>query len=227
MMFRTAIAGLGLSRVSHRIPLANQPPYASPRIASCSRIRPSVTQIPHAAFGTGWVGSLLSERVLGALEVIHDSRDQQVIAVNKAQINPGDHHLIAIYYYDRSSVYELDVPVPKEKDINAYADDKLHVKYEGGCFADFLKEKLQNVSEKKEKKLCLKIAELCGGGRIRGINRIGQEYDCGTFMAEVEVGTRKDWAKNHRRPYDEGRSILKEDLGDGVMVRLCEGEQIW
>lgn len=132
-----------------------------------------------------------------------------------------------IYYYNRSSIYELDVVVPKEKDIDAYADDKLRVQYEGGCLAEFLKEKLQNVSEEKQRKLCLKIAELCGGGRIRGIHLTGSKYDCGTFMAEVEVGTRKDWAKNHRRPYQEGRSILKEDLGDGVMVRLCEGEHIF
>ena len=46
-------------------------------------------------------------------------------------------------------------------------------------------------------------------------------------MAEVEVGTRKDWAKNHEKSCREGRSILKEDLGDGVMVRLCQGEHIF
>lgn len=132
-----------------------------------------------------------------------------------------------IYYYKRSSVYELDVAVSKEKDIYAYAwGDKLHAKYEGGYLAEFLKEKLQSVSEAKERKLCLEIAELCGPGKIRGIHVIGNKYDCGTFMAEVEVGTRKNWAKNRRRPYQERRNILKEDLGDCVMVRLCEGEHM-
>ena len=126
-----------------------------------------------------------------------------------------------IYYYNRSSIYELDVVVPKEKDINAYADDNLSVQYEGGCPAGFLKEKLQNVSEEKQRKLCLKIAKLCGGGKIWEMHLIGNKYDCGTFMAEIEVGTRKDWEKNHRRPYQERRSILKEHLGDGVMMRLC------
>ena len=37
-----------------------------------------------------------------------------------------------IHYYNRSSVYKLDVVIPKGKDINAYADDKLRIQYEGG-----------------------------------------------------------------------------------------------
>jgi len=64
-------------------------------------------------------------------------------------------------------------------------------------------------------------------GKIRSIHAIGNKYNCGRFIAEVEVGTRKDWSENRRRPYQERRSILKEDLGDGVVVRLCEGDHIF
>ena len=92
------------------------------------------------------------------------------------------------------------------------------------ALAQFLKEKLENISEEKRRGLCLKMAELCGGGNIRGINTISSKYDYGTFIAEVEVGTRMDWAKNHGRPYQGRRDILKENFEDGVMLRLCEGQ---
>lgn len=95
---------------------------------------------------------------------------------------------------------------------------------EGDNIAEFLKENLQNVSKKKERKLCLTIAEFCGRGRIRGIHVIGNKYDCGTFTAEIEVGTRKDCANSHWKPYFEKGDILNEDLGDGVTIRLCEGD---
>lgn len=36
------------------------------------------------------------------------------------------------------------------------------------------------------------------------------------------MGTRKDWVENRKRPYQERRNILKEDLGCGVGFRLCE-----
>ena len=45
----------------------------------------------------------------------------------------------------------------------------------------------QDGSEEKQRKLCLKMAELCGG-KIRGIHVTGNKYDCGTFVAEVDVG---------------------------------------
>jgi len=207
-MLRTAAIGLAGLRVARRVPLAN---HTSSRIASCPRIN-GVTQITQAAFSTG-----RSDWSISAVR-----------ALNALKINASDRHLIMIYYYKRSSVYELDVAVPREKDIYSYScDDKLHITYEGGCLAEFLKGKLENISEgERKKQLCLKMAELCGGGNIRGIHTICNKYDCGTFMAEVEVGTRMDWAKNHRRPYQERRDILKKDFGDGVMIRLCEGQYI-
>jgi len=99
--------------------------------------------------------------------------------------------------------------------MSAYAQgEKLDIKYEGGNLAGLLKEKGQNVAEKNERQLCLDMGERCVSGKIRSIRVIGDQYDCGTLMAEVEVGPRKDWAKNHLRPYQEGRQILKEDSGD-------------
>jgi hypothetical protein len=102
--------------------------------------------------------------------------------------------------------------------------NKLDIKHEGGSLSELLKEKLQNVADKNDRKLCLEIGARCVSGKIRRICIIGNTYDCGAFMAEVEVGTLKDWAKNHLRPYQKGRHILEEDLGDSVVIRLCEGE---
>lgn len=64
-----------------------------------------------------------------------------------------------IYYYKWSYIYELDIAVPKEKDMCAYGcDNKLHVGYEGGCLAEFLKEKFSSLSKgtKEERKLCFR-----------------------------------------------------------------------
>jgi len=91
-------------------------------------------------------------------------------------------------YYHRPSVHELDVAVSREKNIYGYVcDNKLHIKYEGGCFAECLREKLEIISTGKERELCLKIAELCSSGKIRGM--ICDEQDCRT-STELEVGTR-------------------------------------
>jgi hypothetical protein len=56
--------------------------------------------------------------------------------------------------------------------------------------------------------------------RVEARDEVDSGDDCGTFMGEVEVET--DWAKNRRRSYQE-RNTLTKNLGDGVMVRLCEG----
>lgn len=82
-------------------------------------------------------------------------------------------------------------------------------------------------AERSERKLCLKMATLCGGGNIRGVSNIRRKNDGGTFMAEVEVGSRMDWEINHARPYEEGRDILEKDFEDGVKIRLCEGKFIF
>ena len=98
---------------------------------------------------------------------------------------------------------------------------QLHITYEGRCLADFLEERRENISEGKKGELCLKMAELCGGGNIRGIHTICNKYDCGMFMADVEGGTCMNCGKNHGRLYQERRDILK-DIEDGAMLRLCE-----
>jgi hypothetical protein len=134
-MLRTAAIGLARSRVTRRVPPANQPSYTSSRIASCSRIN-AVTQITQAAFGTGRSGwSVSAARVLNALKVIPPRSIELIIAAGK-QINLSDHHLIMIYYYKRSSICELDVAVPREKDIYGYACDDKHTRYEISCLAE-------------------------------------------------------------------------------------------
>src|SRR4051794_41051228 len=75
----------------------------------------------------------------------------------------------------------------------------------------------------KERELCLKIAGLCSGGKIRSI--IYHRYEGGLFI-EVEVETRMDWAENHERFCEERRDILTKDFGDGIILRLCEGQYI-
>lgn len=46
----------------------------------------------------------------------------------------------------------------------------------------------------------------------------------GTLTAELEVSVRaKDWENNHLRPYVGGTTKLKEELHDGLVVRLVEG----
>jgi len=117
MMLRKAAIGFVMSRVSPRIPLGNQPLY-TPRMATCSRIS-MVTPPAQARFCTG-----LSGWSLPAAWVF-----------NKLQIDPHSHRLIVIYYYQRSSLHQLDVAVPREKDVYGYGrDNKLYIKYEGGCF---------------------------------------------------------------------------------------------
>ena len=61
--------------------------------------------------------------------------------------------------------------------------------------------------------------------RVEARDEVDSGDDCGTFMGEVEVGTRTDWGKNRRRSHQE-RNITK-NFGDGVMVRLCEGQHFF
>ena len=134
-----------------------------------------------------------------------------------------------IYYYKGSFIYELNITVPKEKNICTYTcDNKLHVEYEDSCLAGFLKKKFSNLFKgtKEERKLCLKIVELCGGSKIWAICVINKSYNCELFEAEIEVGNCKNWKNNSTRPYGKRWDILKQDLGDGVMVRLCRGEHL-
>jgi hypothetical protein len=57
--------------------------------------------------------------------------------------------------------------------ISDYAyENELHINCEGDNIAEFLKEKLQNVSKKKKRKLCLTIAEFCGRVRIRRLRNV-------------------------------------------------------
>jgi len=111
-------------------------------------------------------------------------------------------------------VYELDITVPKERNMSAYAQgEKLDIKYEGGNLAGLLKEKGQNVAEKNERQLCLDMGERCVSGKIRSIRVIGDQYDGGTFMAEVEVGTLKNWAKNQSKALSRREADPEGGLG--------------
>ena len=47
----------------------------------------------------------------------------------------------------------------------------------------------------------------------------------GTFAAELEVSVKaKDWEENHLRPYGGGTMKLREELQDGLVIRLAEGK---
>ena len=132
-----------------------------------------------------------------------------------------------IYYYRGFSVYELDFAIPRTKNLfTGLVGKELQVLCDGRHIGGFLAEKLQNVTreKEKEKQLCLKIVELCQGRTLRCVHVVSGGYDGKPFAAELEVGKLKDWAKNNRRPYSDVRDTLREDLGEGVVARLCEGK---
>jgi hypothetical protein len=60
---------------------------------------------------------------------------------------------------------------------------------------------------------------------IRSLNIVSNTYDkLGIFAAEIEVAQkRKDWEDYHWKPYGEKEDLFKEDLGNGLMIRLCLG----
>ena len=126
-----------------------------------------------------------------------------------------------IYYYKQSSVYELDVALPKDKGTFA---DAFSFSHEDVELADFLKGKFRSITKKKGRKLCLEIADWCDGHKIRRICFEGGRLGRGTLGVEIEVGKHRDWEKHNYRPYVEKEDILIEKLGDGVSMRLCEGE---
>jgi hypothetical protein len=109
------------------------------------------------------------------------------------KVNLGDYHLIIIYYYERSSVFELNIAIPQETNVYKYiCNNKIHIKCEDSHLTEFLLRKLKNVSKVEKRKLCLKIAKFCGSGQIRSLHAIDNLYNCKTFIAEVEVGSLMD-----------------------------------
>lgn len=139
---------------------------------------------------------------------------------NQEQISIDDYHMVTIYYYDRPFAYKLDVIIPREKELFACANENIHIRCDNIGLADFMEEKLQNVIDNPGRVLCLKIMKHLAVSKIRRIHVIRNKDDNGTFLAEVEVGARKVWVTEHSKPHHEGATVLKQDLGENVMVRL-------
>ena len=100
-----------------------------------------------------------------------------------------------IYYYQRSSVYELDVMIPKDEEIKFFVlANKMRIFRGNNDFAEILQEKLQNIAKGKQRDICMRIGRLCGS-KIRSVQPVGDQPHFETFIVEVEGGTLKDWAE--------------------------------
>ena len=91
----------------------------------------------------------------------------------------------------------------------------------------YMSSRLETIpKETAEKKICTKIASLCASPTLRTVHVLEDEQ-CkvgGAFAAELKVPVRaKEWEDNHLRPYLGGTTRLKEDLHDGLVVRLVQG----
>lgn len=64
------------------------------------------------------------------------------------------------------------------------------------------------------------------GEESQGINIIDNKYDWGTFMAQVQVGTSKNWAKKRTRPYQERRNILKINPSVSCTMPIFQSEAV-
>lgn len=212
------------------------------RLANRIQFVPQTTcppaQITRATFGIGsWLNcniqrELLAARVSNALKVRrYSSRGKISYAIANSQIenqtDVSNHHLIAIFYYKNSSVYELDVTIPKDTDISAsVVNQRLQVTYQGSSFGEFLKRNLESLPMNEERKLCLTIAR-GASGKVRSLRFIGNKYGVrGVYTAEVQVGSYKDWENNHSRVYGEGRDMMLKEFGDGVTMRLCQRKHL-
>ena len=181
-------------------------------------------------------------RVFKAFNVRHHSpcvnQEDMKEKLIRDQVNPKKYNLVMIRYFTCSTTYEFDVLVPKEKQMAACVSDRVFIQYERGDFGEYLKEKLQSLpspsssslvsklKHAKNKRLCLKIADLVATN-IRGMGAFANQDDDfgnGTFVGEVEVGEGRKWILERLTFYVQGREILREELEDGVLVRLCGGE---
>jgi hypothetical protein len=98
-----------------------------------------------------------------------------------------------VLHYSENTRYQRNTLTPFATHISERIyDNKIRIKCEGGCLAEFLKENLKKISKERERKLCLKIAELCGDGKIRSLHPVTNPYNRESFTAEIEVGTLKD-----------------------------------
>ncbi|KKZ62240.1 hypothetical protein EMCG_00407 [[Emmonsia] crescens] len=190
------------------------------RLANRIQFVPQTTcpsaQITRATFG---IGSWLN---------CNTQRELLVARVSKAlKTDVSNHHLIAIFYYKNSSVYKLDVTIPKDTDISAsVVNQRLQVTYQGSSFGEFLRKNLESLPMNEERKLCLTIAR-GASGKVRSLRFIGNKYGVrGAYTAEVQVGSYKDWENSHSRIYGEGRDMMLKDFGDGVTMRLCQGKHL-
>ncbi|PGH29433.1 hypothetical protein GX50_07813 [[Emmonsia] crescens] len=190
------------------------------RLANRIQFVPQTTcppaQITRATFGIGsWLNCNIQRELLAAR------------VSNALKTDVSNHHLIAIFYYKNSSVYELDVTIPKDTDISAsVVNQRLQVTYQGSSFGEFLKRNLESLPMNEERKLCLTIAR-GASGKVRSLRFIGNKYGVrGVYTAEVQVGSYKDWENNHSRVYGEGRDMMLKEFGDGVTMRLCQRKHL-
>jgi hypothetical protein len=144
------------------------------------------------------------------------------LVTHREKADPNDYHLIIIYYFTRSSVYELNVAIPMQKRVVVFVTENINIQCQGDSLDKFLAAKFDGLSA-EERKICSKVARLCATGKIRSLHPINNPYNRESYIAEMEVGSVKDWAENRARPYSGEMSIFTKELDDGVIVRLCEG----
>ena len=127
--------------------------------------------------------------------------------------------------YGRHSVFELDVALPKSKELRIMREATKIIALYGGPLSVCLQRILQQLSdEREEKQICLEIAKQCNVEMIHQGRRIDTRCDEEKFDAvELEVGERQAWMNLYREPYREEKELLKESLGDAIHVRLCRG----
>jgi hypothetical protein len=140
--------------------------------------------------------------------------------LTKGQINPGDYHLIIVYYFAKSTIYQLDVAIPQAKRVFGSYTNHIQVFCQGKSLDRFLMANFERICGENERKLCMTIARRCTTGRMRSIHQIDNPYNEGSYIAEVEVGSAADWAENRGIPYFGGSSVFTGRLGEGVVVRL-------
>lgn len=62
------------------------------------------------------------------------------------EVNPGDYCQIIICYYKRTSIFELDIAISREKNVYDYIrNNKTFIKCEDSHLANFLLRKLKNI----------------------------------------------------------------------------------
>ncbi|PGG98379.1 hypothetical protein AJ79_08887 [Helicocarpus griseus UAMH5409] len=132
---------------------------------------------------------------------------------NALKTDITNHHFLAIFYYRNSSIYELDIAVPRKSDsLISTFNNGLRLIYQGSCFGDFLKAKLDTLPPSDERAICLTMANKFNG-QIRSFRVIGSRYGVrGLPTVEVQVGPYRDWESHHGRSYGEGKVCWSRNL---------------